>query len=106
MGHDNHSAPTDKKPTASFRASFWLIVILAGLFVAAVNFISVMSHDEEAGHGSEHAAPAHTEQVEHSSTADDDNRHDKYDRVEEHASPASHDSVTATEETHGEEAHH
>jgi hypothetical protein len=101
MGHDNHSTPADNKPKAPFRAAFWLIVILAGLFVAAVNFITVMSHDD-GGHGatSEHSAPAHGEQVDHSSTADEVTKHGDHDKVDEHATPATTDSVTATEEAH------
>lgn len=61
MSHDSHSAPaadTNMKPTTSFRSSFWLIVILAGLFIAAVNFASVMSHDD-GGHGNGHGEATH-----------------------------------------------
>ncbi|OSZ78538.1 hypothetical protein CAP35_09895 [Chitinophagaceae bacterium IBVUCB1] len=55
--HDNH-AQADAKPTTSFRSAYWFVVILVFLFVAAVNFVSVMGHDEEAGHGEHHTEAA------------------------------------------------
>lgn len=60
MSHDSHSTPSEanSKPTFSFGSAFWLVVILVGLFVAAVNFVSVMSHDD-GGHDTGHGAPAH-----------------------------------------------
>jgi hypothetical protein len=57
MAHDthhdtHHHAPVETRPTTSFKASFWFVLILAGLFIAAVNFVGVMSHDGgEEGHG-------------------------------------------------------
>ena len=67
-GHDNaHHEAHEKVPRSktAFTASFWLVIILAGLFIAALNFINVMGHDEEEGHGGEAkqemTAPAHGE---------------------------------------------
>lgn len=101
MGHDtHHSTPAETRPTASFRSSFWLVVILAGLFVAAVNFISVMGHDEEGGHATtEHAAPAHGEKAEHGSTETDIHATEGHEAQDTHteAAPAEHGE---------EEAHH
>lgn len=67
MAHDTHqehhtSEPENVKVGTSYRSAFWFTIILAGLFIAAVNFVNVMSHDDEgghdAGHGTEqHAAP-------------------------------------------------
>ena len=41
------------------------MIILAVLFISAVNFVKVMSHDDgghgDAGHSTEHAAPAHND---------------------------------------------
>ncbi|RYE21515.1 MAG: hypothetical protein EOP51_15445, partial [Sphingobacteriales bacterium] len=56
--HDTHHP--ENKPEVSFRSSVWLVIILAGLFVAAVNFVSVMGHDEEGhgGHGEAHQTEA------------------------------------------------
>ncbi|MCB9046385.1 MAG: hypothetical protein H6550_09615 [Chitinophagales bacterium] len=61
MSHDTHHAPADSKPGSSFISSIWFMLLLAGLFVAAVNFVEIMGHDD-GGHGehaTEHAAPAH-----------------------------------------------
>ncbi len=67
MSHEAHNdsahAQTESKPTTSSRASFWFVVILAGVFIAAVNFVSIMGHDSEEhgvhGHATEHVMPAH-----------------------------------------------
>lgn len=65
MAHDthhdtHHHDTTDTRPTTSFRASFWFVLILAGLFIAAVNFVGVMSHDtEEGGHEGTHTEATH-----------------------------------------------
>jgi len=60
MSHETHQS-TDKKQVTSVKSSFWFVLIIAGLFIAAVNFISAMSHTDE-GHGdAAHTteAPAH-----------------------------------------------
>lgn len=51
MSHEtNNDANSERtKSKVSFTASFWLIIILVGLFVAALNFIPAMSSKE--GHG-------------------------------------------------------
>lgn len=48
--HGHHHIDADTRPTSSTRSAFWFVLILAGLFIAAVNFVGVMSHDEEGGH--------------------------------------------------------
>lgn len=54
MAHDTHQHhSTENKPKTALNSSFWFVLILAGLFIAAVNFINVMSHDDE-GHGNGH----------------------------------------------------
>ena len=46
MAHETHSE--DKAISSASTASFWFVLVLAGLFVAAVNFVDVMgSGDEE-----------------------------------------------------------
>ncbi len=57
--HHDEAHSTEIKSKTSFQSSFWLVLILVGLFIGAVNFISVMGH-EEGGHGTEqsHGAPA------------------------------------------------
>ncbi|WP_276134615.1 hypothetical protein [Polluticoccus soli] len=65
--HGHHEVSDKTQSTTSFRSAFFFVCILAGLFIAAVNFVNVMGHDDEGGHGSEHstehatehAAPAH-----------------------------------------------
>ena len=59
MSHETRHQ-SDNKPTTSYRAAFWFVVILAGLFIGAVNFVNVMSHDEGGGHGATHEAKEQT----------------------------------------------
>lgn len=63
MSHDTHThhVQEDKRPGSSFTSAIWFVILVVGLFVAAVNFVDVMSHDDgghDAGHATEHAAPA------------------------------------------------
>lgn len=63
---EHHEGPqidtTKSKP--AFSASFWFMLILAGLFIAALNFVNVMSEPEEehggghGGHGTKTEMPA------------------------------------------------
>jgi hypothetical protein len=62
MAHETHhetSHGTEKKSKTSMSASFWFVLILAGLFIAAVNFVNVMGSEHEAGEKTEHAHEAH-----------------------------------------------
>lgn len=60
--HDTHNPDIENsgelKSRTSFKASFWFVAILVGLFIAALNFVRVMSDDQEGGHGG-HATEAH-----------------------------------------------
>ena len=48
MSHDTHSAESaENKSIVSFKNSFWLVIILVFLFVAALNFVQAESHGEE-----------------------------------------------------------
>jgi len=59
MSHDTHHAhSTENKAIISFKNSFWLVIILVGLFVAALNFIQVEGKGSEEGHGA-HGAATH-----------------------------------------------
>ena len=63
MAHETHSDTHqhEKKVSTNFNSSFVFVLIIVGLFIAAVNFVNVMSHDD-GGHGGghgEHDAPAH-----------------------------------------------
>lgn len=56
MSHETHNEAQggEKTSKTSMRSSFWLVVILVFLFVAALNFIEVMSKSEgEEGAGKE-----------------------------------------------------
>lgn len=46
------------KSKTSFIASFWFVLILVGLFIAALNFIDVMGHDQ--GHKNHEATASGT----------------------------------------------
>lgn len=56
MAHESHHPPTENRPIVSYRSAFFFGIILIVVFIAAVNFVKVMSHDTE-GHG---ANPHHT----------------------------------------------
>src|ERR1700761_5916744 len=54
--HDHHDHETAhdhnkerKVSTVSFKSSFWMVIIIVGLFIAALNFISAESGGEEKG---------------------------------------------------------
>ncbi len=52
MSHDtNHGQSTENKTIISFKNSFWLVIIIVGLFIAALNFIQVESAGEGEGEG-------------------------------------------------------
>ncbi len=43
----NHGNSKENKTIISFKNSFWLVIIVVGLFVAALNFIQAESGGEE-----------------------------------------------------------
>ena len=51
MSHDTHHDQGKEKKVSivSFKNSFWLVIILVGLFIAALNFIKAESGGEETG---------------------------------------------------------
>lgn len=90
--HPHNEANTSK---TSFTASFWLVIILVGLFIAALNFIEVMSHDD-GGHGG-HATEATHAPAGHGQDAHEATQHE----AEQHTTPQAADS-----HQHEEPAHH
>jgi hypothetical protein len=53
MGHD-HGHSKENKTIISFTNAFWLVVIIVGLFIGALNFIKAEGNDEEGkGEGAE-----------------------------------------------------
>lgn len=55
---DAHNSGEIKSKTA-FVSSFWFVIILVGLFIAALNFIEVMGNSEE-GHKNHEATASET----------------------------------------------
>ncbi len=51
--HEDHGQVERAKSKTSFQSSFWFVIILVGLFIAALNFVNVASHEkgEEAEKG-------------------------------------------------------
>jgi hypothetical protein len=80
MSHGTHNDTISErtKSQVSFQSSFWLIVILVGLFIAALNFINVMGKGEEGKEGK-----AETEEM-HGAKAEGENK-----AMKEEAKPAA-----------------
>ena len=82
MSHDTQhhtNGKTEKSSKISMSASFWFVLILAGLFIAAVNFVNVESHSTaEAGteqHQEGTAAEGHETAAEPAATPAADTAH-------------------------------
>lgn len=101
--HHHHPHNDSQKSKSSFTASFWLVIILVGLFIAALNFIEVMSHDDE-GHGAQatHEAIHAPEAAGHEGHGGTEATHAEGDHQE--ATGAAHGAPADT--THHEEAAH
>ena len=56
--HEGEHTGEIKSKTA-FTSSFWFVLILVGLFIAALNFINVMGHSNE-GHENKEATSSQT----------------------------------------------
>lgn len=99
--HHHHDAHNDK-PVIPFKAGIYFVLILAGLFLASISFVKVMSHDEGGhdahGGGNHTEAPAHHEGTgAHEAAAPHEEGHE--------AAPAHGEAPAATHET-APEAHH
>jgi|GEM_PF-1716122 len=102
MSHDTHHGQTaENKAKISFGNSFWLVIILVGLFIAALNFVQAESGSE--GHGDGHE-PAHHEAQHHEATHNEATHHEA---APAHAAEATEEgSAPATEEAHETEEEH
>lgn len=69
MSH-HHETPKDTSSKPSLVAPFFLVAIVAGLFIAIVNFVSAMSQ-HEGGHEATHATTEHVAADTTSTTAED-----------------------------------
>ncbi len=93
MSHDTHNAHSkENKAVISFGNAFWLVVIIVGLFIAALNFIQVESASSGEGHG--HEATHEAAHGGHEAAA-----HEGHEAAAEHATeaaaPAAHKEATA-----------
>src|SRR5690242_3574437 len=86
--HDSHSSGEIKSKTA-FKSSFWFVIILVGLFIAALNFINVMGHSDQ-GHQNHEATSSQTLKGETGLG------------VEDHDTTQHHSPVTAPDSLHRE----
>lgn len=69
-GHNGHEADRARSKS-SFQSSFWFVIILVGLFIAALNFVNVMSKGEgEKGEAKTEAAATASEGEKEMSKAD------------------------------------
>ena len=87
MSHDTHNAHSkENKAVISFGNAFWLVVIIVGLFIAALNFIQVESASSGEGHGHEATHEAAAAHEGHEAAAE---------HATEAAAPAAHKEATA-----------
>jgi hypothetical protein len=66
MAHETHHHSSDNQPRTAISSSFWFVLILAGLFIAAVNFVrsSSSGHDDHGtGHGQHETMEATSSQT-------------------------------------------
>ena len=109
MSHDTHhtheahheNAVQEKKSKTALRSSFWFVLILAGLFIAALNFVKVMGSDDGGGHGASHATEAHATEA-HESGMHDATTH-PYDAAPHADEPAG--NAHPADAAHEEAAH-
>lgn len=91
MSHSHNSSDKENKSIISFKNSFWLVVILVGLFIASLNFVQAESAPEGEGHGG-HEATTHEA---HGKAAGHEAKH----------AEATHEEATHEEAAHEEGAH-
>ncbi len=103
-GHHHHD--TEATPKISLFSAFWFVLILVGLFVAAINFVSVESKSGEEEHAAteqhhEGATEVHGEAHEVTPTTAPEAAHTENQKEGEHAAeqPAA-EHVADTTNTH------
>ena len=96
------------KSKTAFRSSFWFVIILVGLFIAALNFVKSTGdeHHEsaEGTHTEQHATEAHAT-GEHAEAPGAAATHEVHEAAATTAPAVASDSA-ATEAHQTEEAHH
>jgi hypothetical protein len=95
--HDDSHSSGELKSKTAFRSSFWFVLILVGLFIAALNFIEVMGHGEEGHEGHEKMEATSSETLKEESGLG----RPAEEHATEHAMPATaHDSAVHEEPHH------
>jgi outer membrane biosynthesis protein TonB len=98
MSHDTHHGhSTENKTIISFKNAFWLVVILVGLFVAALNFVQVESKPEAEEH---HGHEMMHEDAHHAAKAE---AHEAAPAAEAPAATTTEEAAPATEAAHEEQ---
>lgn len=89
--HDSDTSGGELKSKTAFRSSFWFVLILVGLFIAALNFIEVMGHEggehKTAGHQNHEATSNQTLKGETGLGREDE------DTTQHHSPITAHDTV-------------
>lgn len=97
--HDTHNADTDHsgelKSKTAFRSSFWFVIILVGLFIAALNFVRVMGNDHESAGGHEAHGTEHHDAAQPGKTPMEAEAPDHAEGAHDAHSPAATDSAAA-----------
>jgi hypothetical protein len=97
-GHHHHDAEATK-PVIAFRAAFYFVLILAGLFICSIAFIQSMSGGHEGGHGAHQATEA-------GHGGGHEAAHGTEAAEEHHEAGAAHEGTEAHEDPAPAEAHH
>lgn len=95
-GHEHHSA--NDNPSVAFKSAFYFVIILAGLFVAAIGFVKSMSHDE-GGHVAAHGTEQHATHEGHGEATHEEHNAMKHEEHQEaapaHEEEAKHEAAPA-----------
>jgi len=106
--HDatHHHPAEEPRSKTSFTASFWLVVILVGLFIASLNFINAMHHEDHSNVTIIKDPISHKPAMEEAqATAPVSEAHEGHESHE--ATVPATDTLPAAEAAHhSEEAHH
>jgi nitric oxide reductase large subunit len=65
MSHEAPHSTNQQQPSTSFNSAIWFVVVLAILFICAVNFVSVMGNDHEQKEAKTEATQTHEGGGEH-----------------------------------------
>lgn len=99
--HEHHHESHNDKPVIQFKAAFYFVMILAGLFVCSIGFVKSMGHDE--GHATEEHGGAH--KADNHLNADGHNGHgSEVNDKANHDIPAPESNNVPDKESHDEKS--